>query len=312
MAERKTKQTEAVNQPEVITDGEKKLINCLRNEKITVRFIKKQRGIVEDPRSPLYGGMAETSTRIFAVPTKRSGAFANVLTNDEKDFLEYTMGLPENALSVYRKVDNYWCTSTDNAVNTVKLTKRDTYLDLSNPEDYIRYKILLANEEVIAPSLEALEHAPRATYMFVLVSDKDEAKSKGNKADIKLECYDKFINYRSNESVLRAIIEILEGHKVAGNTNISILKKLVSDAIDADPKRCYKILTDPYLENKALIMTAVDKRVVNNRNGFYYLADGNKPLCDETDRRGSTLQAAAEYLADVKNQTVLYSLQAQV
>lgn len=291
---------------------EPKKFNCLRNEKITVRFIRKQRGLVEDPKSPLYGGMAETSKRILTVPLTRSGAFMNVLTNDEKDFLEDYMGLDHDALSVYKKNNNYWCTSTENTVNTVTLTKRDSYLDLTNPEDYIRYKILLANKEIIAPDLETLENSPRATYMFVLISDKAEANVTGTKADIKIECFNKLLTYKTNASVLRAVVEAFEGHKIAGNTDIAFLKKLVTDAIESDTKRAYMILTDKYLENKALIKTCVDKNLIADRRGFYYLLENNQALCDSTDKRGSTLQAAAEYLADPKNQTLLFSLQAQV
>jgi len=38
------------------------------------------------------------------------------------------MGLEYNALSIYKKVDNYW----EN--NMVRLTKQDNILDLSDPE----------------------------------------------------------------------------------------------------------------------------------------------------------------------------------
>lgn len=60
------------------------------------------------------------------------------------------MGLPYNALSIYKKEDNYW----DNY--QVRLGKGETPLNLSNPNDYINYKVLLANRDFIAPSLEAL------------------------------------------------------------------------------------------------------------------------------------------------------------
>ena len=42
------------------------------------------------------------------------------------------------------------------------------------------------------------------------------------------------------------------------------------------------------------------------------MISGKYTICESNDKRGSTLQAAAEYLGDVKNQEVLYSLQAQV
>ena len=66
------------------------------------------------------------------------------------------MQLEYNALSVHKKVDNFWDDSNDVGISKVRLTKQDTILDLTSPEDYIKYKILLANKDFIAPSLQAL------------------------------------------------------------------------------------------------------------------------------------------------------------
>jgi hypothetical protein len=111
---------------------------------------------VTNPKHVLYGGMAETAVRTFVVPMLSSGVYVNVLTDSEKAFLEEVMGLEYNALSIYKKENNFWDDANDFGISKVKLQKQDNYLDLSNPEDYIRYKILLANKDFVAPSLEAL------------------------------------------------------------------------------------------------------------------------------------------------------------
>ena len=130
------------------------LVSCLRNERIIVRHIPKQSGIWgNNPKHVLSGGMAEGATRVFVVPRLSSGMFVNVLTDMEKAFLEEIMGLEYNSLSIYKKVDNFWDDSNENGINKVRLTKQDNYFNLSDPEDYIRYKILLANKDYIAPSL---------------------------------------------------------------------------------------------------------------------------------------------------------------
>jgi hypothetical protein len=83
------------------------LISCLRNDKVIVRYINKSNNAITNPRHVLYGGMAETATRVFTVPMLRSGGLVNVLTDEEKAFLEDYMGLSKNALSVHAKGDNY-------------------------------------------------------------------------------------------------------------------------------------------------------------------------------------------------------------
>ena len=130
-------------------------INCLRNERVIVRYVPKESGIVTNPKHILYGGMAENAVKYFTVPQLESGKLVNILTDDEKEFLEDIMGLEFNALSIYKKENNYWSNKQ------VRLLKQDNILDLSDPEQYIKYKILLANKDEIAPSLQALQDMPK-------------------------------------------------------------------------------------------------------------------------------------------------------
>lgn len=145
-------------------------INCLRNERIIIRHVPKLSGIWgNNPKHILSGGMAEGATRTFTVPRLSSGMFVNVLTDKEKAFLEEVMGLEYNALSVYKKENNFWDDSNEGGINTVRLTKQDNYLNLSDPEDYIRYKILLANKNFIAPSLQALQDSLKLHISMLLL-----------------------------------------------------------------------------------------------------------------------------------------------
>lgn len=126
-------------------------VACLRNETIVVRYIPRESGMITNPKHVFYGGMSENATRTFTVPIlESSGRFKNVLTNEEKAYLEEVMGLEYNTLSIYKKDDNFW----ENY--TVRLTKGDTFLDLSDPNDYIKYKVLLANSDFVAASLAEL------------------------------------------------------------------------------------------------------------------------------------------------------------
>ena len=125
--------------------------NPLRNEKVIVRFVPKSNDSIIDKKHVAYGGMMENSLRGFTVPVLNNGTFKNILTDNEKAFLEEALGLEINGLSVYNKKDNYW----DDYL--IKLSKQDTILDLSNPEDYIKYKVLLANKDTVAPSMKSLK-----------------------------------------------------------------------------------------------------------------------------------------------------------
>ena len=121
---------------------EKQILNPLKNKTVIVRFLPKE-GSITDKHHVLFGGMAETAVKTFTVPVIAStNTLKNVLTNDEKAYFENLLGVN---LSVHNKKDNYW----ENF--KVRLIKSDNYLDLSNPEDYIKYKVLLANSNFICP-----------------------------------------------------------------------------------------------------------------------------------------------------------------
>ena len=113
-------------------------ISCLRNERVIVRFVPKQTGLVSNPKHILYGGMAEAAVRWFTLPRLSSGMYVNALTDKEKAYLEDVMGLEYNALSIYKKVDNYW----DNLA--VRLTKQDNFLNLADP-DVLAVKLCICN-----------------------------------------------------------------------------------------------------------------------------------------------------------------------
>lgn len=286
----------------------KQLINCLRNERIIVRFVPKKSGI-QDKRHVLYGGMAQNAVREFVTPTVPStGRYKNVLTNSEKDFLEYTLGLEPGALGIYKKNDNFWNESNPQGIGSVVLHKQDNVFDLNDPIDYIKYKILLANSNVIAPSLQALEDNPRATYQFVIMSENAELTNNLNKIDTIQKCYMIYGKFENDLDTLSAIIEILEGRNITQNAKPDFIKGKINEWIQKNPKAFYNIASDEYLPAKVLIKKGVEAGIIGKKNDTYYLKEDSSPLCDLGEN--STLNNAAKFICSVKNQTLKYKLEA--
>lgn len=288
----------------------KELINCLRNQRIIVRYVPKLTGLVSDTRHVLYGGMAETATRTFVVPKLSSGIFVNVLTDDEKAFLEVAMGLEDNALSIYKKHDNFWSDANENGISKVVLTKQDNYLDLSNPEDYIRYKILLANKDYIAPSLQALQDTPKASYQYVIIADDEENKVERDKMSTVMRCYKEYGKVENDADILRLIIETMSGRALAVNTKLEYLQTEINKYIQSNSKTFIKIITDPLLPTKVLIRKAVDKGVISKRADYYYLKRDNTPLCNNGEE--PILSIAAAYLNLARNQETKFYIEASI
>ena len=285
-------------------------VNCLRNERVIIRHIPKESGMVTNPKHILFGGMAENAVRTFVVPRLSSGMFVNILTDSEKAFLEEVMGLEYNALSIYKKVDNFWDDSNENGISRVRLTKQDNYLNLADPEDYIRYKILLANKDYIAPSLQALQDSPKATYQFVIISEGDETKSAKDNMSATMKCYKEFGKIENDINTLRVIVETIDGRPTAPTVKLEFLQGRINALIQADSKIFLRVITDPMLSTKVLIKRAIEAGLISNRGNYLYLKSDNTPLCEVNEE--PTLNIAAKFLNALKNQEIKFALEAKL
>lgn len=291
------------------TDNETPLINCLRNERVIIRHIPKEGGMITNPKHILFGGMAENAVRIFTVPRLSSGMFVNVLTDKEKAYLEEAMGLEYNALSVYKKVNNFWDDSNDSGISRVRLTKLDNYLNLADPEDYIRYKILLANKDYIASSLEALQDSPKATYQFVIISEGDETRMAKDNMSSTMKCYKEYGKIENDVDTLRVLIEAIDGRPTSPGSQLEFLQTKANNLIQADSKLFLKTITDPLLKTKVLIKKSIEAGLISNRGNFLYLRSDNTPLCELNEE--PTLNIAAKYLNSPKHQDIKFTLEAK-
>lgn len=295
--------------PSVEVEEGAPFINCLRNERVIVRHLNKSNGKITNPKHVLYGGMAENATRTFSVPMLSSGRYVNVLTDDEKKYLENIMGLEHNALSIYKKVDNFWDDNNEMGISKVALKKQDNYLDLSTPEGYIKYKILLANKDFIAPSLEELENCPKATYQYVIITESSEAKMAQNNMSTTMKCYTVYGKLEEDKDALRHIVETITGIKLSSSSKKEFLQTKINELIQSNSKLFLKVATDPMLQTKVLIKKCVEGGLIAQRGNQYYIRDGNVPMCDNGD---PTLVVAAQWLNLPKNQTIKLSLEAKL
>lgn len=289
-----------------IISGEKmeSTINCLRNKKVIVRHVPKVSGLVSNPKHIYYGGMAENAIRYYTVPQLQSGKYVNVLTNDEKEFLEETMGLEVNALSIYKKENNYW----DNF--KIRLTKHDTVLDLSYPDDYIKYKVLLANEDMIAKSITELQDKPKVTYQFVLVEEGEEVDRAQQDMSYTMRAYMKFGELKEDKDTLKTMYELIDGRPLTNNSKLVFIQTKINEIIQRDPKMFVSVAEDPLLSYKVLIKKALQYKLIVNRANYLYLKEDGSPLCE--DNQEPTLSIAARYLSLPKNQELKFSLEGKI
>ena len=190
------------------------------------------------------------------------------------------------------------------------MTKQDNYFNLSDPEDYIRYKILLANKDYIAPSLQALQDTPKATYQIVIISEGEETKVAKINMSTTMMCYKEFAKIEDDIDTLRVIVETNDGRPTSQTAKLEFLQTKVNSLIQADSKIFLKVITAPMLSTKVLIKKAIEAGLISNRGNYLYLRKDNTPLCEANEE--PTLNVAAKYLNSPKHQEVKFALEAKL
>lgn len=285
---------------------EKVTVNPLRNEEILVRFVPRKMGNEMDQKGhALEGGLADGATITLCVPVLRStGKYKNVLTNDEKDYLENALGLDYGALSVYKTENNYW----DNYF--VRLNKEGLRLRLSDPEDYIKYKVLLANNDIVAPSVEELQDKPKVTYRYVLVRTADETKLENAKMDATMASYKEFGKIDNDFDTMRVLVELMDGRPYDINSPAEFFRSRINQLIQKDARAFLRQIQDPLLHTKVILRRATELGKVSKRGDFYYLKSDNSPLCEMGEE--PTLSIAARYLNLPSHSDIKFLLESEV
>lgn len=293
---------EAKAKPVKVTKSDGELVSCLRKEFVTVRYVNRERTGITDPNHPYYGGLADGATITLVVPMLRNGSYTDPLTKDEKDFLEDYLSMEPNALSIHNKTNNYW----DNY--SIEIGKQGEVLDLSDPMDYIKYKVLLANKSIVAPSLRALKERTLETYRFVLVTDGEVSAATSAKVSNKAKCWKEYGKIEDNKDILAALYESITGIGLDSSTKLEVFQEKVTDLIDTNTQRFLSAIQDPLLNVRVLIKKAVENKVIDRRGDYYYY--NNDPLCAKNEN--PTITVAAQYLASIKNQEIKFSIEAQL
>lgn len=195
-----------------ITKTTKPIINCLSNKKITIKHIERSNGFVPNKKNPQFGGLSENATRTFTLRKTQTGSYAPPLNDSEQAFLEQFMGLETGDLSIHKRVNNFWDTQQ------VVLKKSDTILNLADPNDFIKYKILLTNILYIAHSIKELETVRKGSWEFVIVVDNEDIDFERTSNNLLRKAYFALKNIEDDNEKLRIIVQILKGASVSEKT----------------------------------------------------------------------------------------------
>lgn len=272
----------------------------LPNEVVIVKYIKRKRGLAAnvDDNHVISGGMLSGSKKKFCAALTRTGKVANVLTSEEKAFLEKELNGIN--LSVY---GDFWSTFY------VSLWKDDANnrFDLSDPMDYVSVKLLESLKNDIAPSWDSRNQ--KGTYQFVITRAEEEFKEKKAKLDSKKQAWKIYGKIEDDREKLIGILKLLTNQPISVDSKLDWIQGKVEEHLDKAPYSFLSIVTDKSFDTKVLINKAVDSRIIIRNSNKYETVDGLQ-LCE--NKEIPSFDNAVKYLDNPKNQEVRSLLEARV
>lgn len=277
--------------------------NFLENRRIKVKAIagaNRWGSVFEDdrPNDPfMYNGVKKS----YDLPNKEGtlvkknilDAYKKVATADypdlitEQEFFERKLFLEPGELSIYNQKSRFW------ADFRVTVPKEGITLDLRDPMDMIKYKVLLANTNTIAPNWEA--RFSKASYEFVLVDESVVIEVEKEKGDLEDRASIEYLKIKDNMAKMSDILR-LKGFKVPADTKLSFLQNEVRKLSKQDPKSFILLVTDPMLEYKVMLRNAVRVKALEMPRVGQYALPGGTLIGSE--------QETIKYLEDPENQNI--------
>jgi len=266
--------------------------------KVKIVPLKRKRGLL--PKEHEASFLFKESYFEICVPIDQTGRMKDPLTPEERDFFESPssgMDFSDNSLSVTRD-NNYYTTKRAK----IRLKNEITYLDLSRPDDYMKYKILLTVGDRIALSDDPRE--TRVTQKFALVDENHEVKQQLTELDTKLSAYTEYGAIKKDFRSLRHVVMVATGKKVAKNAKIEFLQTEANRLLSNAPEAFLNAVRDKDLETKILIQDAISGKILN-KQGIEYFTPGG-------DSIGKNLADAVEFLNNKKNQDLRLVIEKKV
>lgn len=271
----------------------------LPDEVITVKFIPRKKGMAAnvDDNHVIAGGMLPNAVIKYMAPLQRNGSIANILSKEEKLFLEDVTG---QNLSVY---GDFWTSFT------VSLHKEDTnnIFYMNEPMDYISVKILEANNEEIASSWS--ERHNKATYSFVITRPDELVTETRNVFNVKNEAFKLYNKIEDDKDKLLSVLKLMSKKPISSDSKLAWLKGEVGAYVDSESEKFVNLLNDSSFETKALIEKAVDYKIIIKKNNKYSTIDGLE-LAD--NGQVPSFNNAVKYLDNDKNQEVKSLIEARI
>lgn len=276
---------------------EKKKVFTLPNKKVRVVPVVRKNSWLPKGHDGEFM-FTGTSMRLTVPVNGQTGQLIKVLTDEEQAGLEKILAMNEGDLSIYKPTrQNFW-----NRFEVV-IDKEGDIMDLSDPDQYIKWKVLLANKELVAPSFDARRRIPTAKFMLVDLDH--EIQEAAEQADLKQSVWMEFGAIKNNQNSLKNVLKIYTNKQVPSNSKHEFLVSEVMKIVDKDPNGFIKIIQDDNFNMRCFVEDAIEVGAIVKHGRNKYIVAGEpddvftiKQIMEELDPNGPN----AETYIKIKDQ----------
>jgi hypothetical protein len=243
--------------------------------------------------------MYTTAVRSYVLPKSLdTGQYIKILSEDEQRFFEDKLHLEKGTLSFYKKDNEFW----ESKQMSVRIDKNGIKLDLADPLDNLKWRILKANVREIAHSPAERFNMP--TYKFMLVDTDYEVEEKATKSDKKKLAYTEFGKLQASETKMRNFLRVY-GRKAAPNATREFLVATIDTILEQELNKFLEIVQDKSFEAKIFIDDAIEAKAIVRKGKTGYALPGG-------DLIGNTLEQTIEWINDPANSTEVLTIKARI
>ena len=280
--------------------------NPLKNRKVAVCPIYREGGWLQEINKNHDGAFLFTGAKfgIKGVPynTDRR-VFIDPLTDEEKQYFalpEIGLGIKLEDFSIH-KSPNFW------SKFEINLTRDPIVLDLNNPMDYLRYKFLLAQKDLVSPSW--IQRLDKGTYKFSIKDDESDQEEEISRIDLEMEVMGYFNNIQGSIRKMSALLALFYERnnirkKIPSNVTTPFLKTEIHKIIKTNLKDIHEIIQDKYFEERVLVIQGITIGAILRQSGSEYQIVGEEDVLN--------LRELLEFLRNKKNQATRAKIELQI
>lgn len=208
----------------------------------------------------------------------KGGQLVNPFANeDERKFFEKELSMPEGTLSIHKpEGQNFW---KGPKAFKVYVDKTGLTLNLSEPMDMLRYKVLKANRQTVAASWAQRFGSPG--FKYVLIEEGEQISERLNESQLRRKA-DRFLgNISTSKRKMKDLLRVYYAKfgmikKVPDNASSefyeSEIDKLITDGKTLP--NLVSVFEDPFYEMKLFIEDAITAGAINKPSKNTYVITG--------------------------------------